>query len=186
MMKNENLSIKTIVAIGIGSAVFMILGRFASIPTGIPNTEIQTAYAFLALMAIIYGPIAGFSIGVIGHTLKDLTAYGSPWFSWIIASGIVGLVIGLAWKKININEGDFSKSKIIIFNLTQVIANVVAWLVVAPTLDIVIYAEPSNKVYIQGAVAGISNMITIGVLGTMLLYLYSKTRVKRGSLKAEE
>lgn len=55
----NKLSIKTIVAIGIGAAVFMILGRFGSIPTGIPNTNIETCYAFLALMAIIYGPIAG-------------------------------------------------------------------------------------------------------------------------------
>ena len=29
----KNLSIKTIVAIGIGAAVFMILGRFGSIPS---------------------------------------------------------------------------------------------------------------------------------------------------------
>ncbi len=186
MMNSGKLTIKTIVAIGIGSAVFMILGRFASIPTGIPNTEIQTAYAFLALMAIIYGPVAGVAIGFIGHTLKDLTAYGSPWFSWIIASAAVGLVIGLAWKKININNGDFTKSKMIAFNITQVIANFAAWFLIAPTLDIVIYAEPSNKVYIQGAVAGISNMITIGVLGTILLYLYSKTRVKKGSLSVED
>lgn len=185
-MNRGILSIKTIVAIGIGSAVFMILGRFASIPTGIPNTEIQTAYAFLALMAIIYGPVTGLSIGLIGHTLKDLTAYGSPWFSWIIASGIVGLIIGLAWKKIKITDGDFSKSKIVIFNLTQIIANVAAWFIVAPSLDIIIYAEPANKVYIQGAIAGISNMVTIGVLGSILLHLYSKTRVKKGSLIAED
>lgn len=164
----------------------MILGRFAAIPTGIPNTEIQTAYAFLALMAIIYGPIAGISIGFIGHTLKDLTAYGSPWFSWILASSVVGLIIGLAWKKIRIDDGDFAKMKIIIFNFTQIIANIVAWFLVAPTLDVVIYAEPSNKVYIQGAVSGISNMITIGVLGTILLYLYSNTRVKKGSLMIEK
>ena len=39
-MKKNKLSIKTIVAIGIGSAVFMILGRFGSLPTGIPNTNI--------------------------------------------------------------------------------------------------------------------------------------------------
>lgn len=186
MMNSGKFTIKTIVAIGIGSAVFMILGRFASIPTGIPNTEIQTAYAFLALMAIIYGPIAGVAIGFIGHTLKDLTAYGSPWFSWILASAAVGLVIGLAWKKININNGDFTKSKMIAFNIAQIIANIVAWFLIAPTLDIVIYAEPSNKVYIQGVVAGISNMITIGVLGTILLYLYSKTRVKKGSLNIED
>ena len=184
-MENNTLSIKTIVAIGIGSAVFMILGRFASIPTGIPNTEIQTAYAFLALMAIIYGPIAGVSIGFIGHTLKDLTAYGSPWFSWIIASAVVGLIIGLAWKKININEGELGKKNIIWFNIFQIMANIIAWFVVAPSLDVLVYAEPGNKVYLQGAVAGFSNMITVGVLGTILLVLYSKTRVKKGSLDRE-
>lgn len=184
-MKNELLSIKTIVAIGIGSAVFMILGRFASIPTGIPNTEIQTAYAFLGLMAIIYGPIAGVAIGFIGHTLKDLTAYGSPWFSWIIASAVVGLVIGFAWKKLNVNDGEFGKKKIIGFNICQIIANGIAWFLVAPSLDVLIYVEPANKVYLQGAVAGISNMITVGILGTILLVLYSKTRVKKGSLDRE-
>jgi len=184
-MKKDIFSIKTIVAIGIGSAVFMILGRFASIPTGIPNTEIQTAYAFLALMAVIYGPIAGVSIAFIGHTLKDLTAYGSPWFSWIIASAVVGIIIGAAWKKFDVNEGQFGKKKIIGFNICQIIANVIAWFVVAPSLDILIYAEPANKVYLQGAIAGISNIITVGVLGTILIILYSKTIVKQGSLDKE-
>lgn len=184
-MKKEIFSIKTIVAIGIGSAVFMILGRFASIPTGVPNTEIQTAYAFLALMAIIYGPIAGAAIGFIGNTLKDLTAYGSPWFSWIIASAVVGIIIGLAWKKFDVNQGEFGKKKIIGFNICQVIANAVAWFVVAPSLDILIYAEPANKVYLQGAIAGISNIISVGILGTILMVLYSKTIVKQGSLVKE-
>ena len=73
-MKNKNkFSIRTIVAIGIGAAVFMILGRFGSIPSGIPNTNIETAYAYLALMAILYGPAAGFLIGLIGCLL-----YTSP------------------------------------------------------------------------------------------------------------
>ena len=82
-MKKNKLSIKTIVAIGIGSAVFMILGRFGSLPTGIPNTNIETAYAFLALMALLYGPLAGFLIGFIGHALKDIVFFGSPWISWV-------------------------------------------------------------------------------------------------------
>ena len=182
---NNKLTIKTIVAIGIGSAVFMILGRFGVIPTGIPNTSIETAYAFLALMAVIYGPVAGISIGFIGHTLKDLTAYGSPWFSWIIASAVVGLVIGLCWKKIKVNDGEFSKKEAIIFNIYQVIANAIAWILIAPGLDVLIYAEPANKVFIQGAVAFVSNGITVGILGTMLLFAYSKTRTKRGSLDLE-
>lgn len=184
-MKN-NLSIKTIVAIGIGSAVFMILARFAAIPTPIPNTTFNTAYGFLALMAVIFGPIAGVSIGFIGHTLTDLTAYGSPWFSWIIATAIVGLVIGFASKRLNINEGEFGKKQIILFNIYQVVANVIAWFVVAPSLDILIYAEPANKVYVQGAVAGFLNMITVAVLGSILLYSYAKSRVKKGSLDRED
>lgn len=184
MENKKALSIKTIVAIGIGAAVFIILGRFAAIPTGIPNTDFQTAYAFLALMSIIYGPIAGVAIGFIGHTLKDL-ASGMPWFSWIIASAVVGLIIGLAWKKIDISEGNFGRKKIITFNVFQVIANIIAWGVVAPSLDILIYAEPANKVYLQGLVAGISNIVTVGVIGTALLVAYAKTRTKKGSLEQE-
>lgn len=185
MKKRQLLSIRTIVAIGIGSAVFLVLGRFAAIPTGIPNTEIQTAYAFLALMGILYGPIAGASIGFIGHTLKDITAYGSPWFSWIIASSVVGLIISLAAKPLNIENGYFGKKQLIIFNIYQIIANLLAWAVVAPTLDIWIYAEPIDKLYVQGAVSGISNMVTVGVLGSLLLASYAKTKIKTGSLRLE-
>ncbi|PHV70842.1 ECF transporter S component [Sporanaerobium hydrogeniformans] len=185
MNEKKILSIKTIVAIGIGAAVFLVLGRFAAIPTGVPNTEIQTAYAFLALMAVLYGPVAGAAIGFIGHTLKDVTAYGMPWFSWIIASAVVGLIMGLAWKKLHVSEGVFGKKEMITFNIYQIIANLIAWGLVAPTLDIVIYAEPLDKLYLQGSVAGISNIITVGVLGTALLYAYAKTRTKKGSLDKE-
>lgn len=183
-MNKKTLSIKTIVAIGIGSAVFFILGRFLAIPTGVPNTELQTAYAFLALMAVVYGPIAGAAIGFIGHTLKDLS-FGLPWFSWIIASAVVGVIIGIGCQKFKASEGEFGKKEIISFNIYQVIANVVAWGIVAPSLDILIYAEPANKVYTQGLVAGGLNIITIGIIGTLLLFTYAKTRTKKGSLDKE-
>lgn len=184
-MKYKKLSIKTIVAIGIGSAVFMILGRFGSIPTGIPNTNIETAYAFLALMALLYGPMAGMLIGFIGHALKDTVFYGSPWLSWVIASAVVGLIIGISHNKLRITEGVFEKKQIILFNIVQVIANIIAWFGIAPTLDVLIYAEPINKVYLQGAIGGVSNMITVGILGTILASNYVKTRTKRGSLDKE-
>lgn len=46
--------------------------------------------------------------------------------------------------------------------------------------------DPAKKVYLQGAIGGISNMITIGILGTLLLSTYSKTKIKTGSLRVEE
>lgn len=186
MKKKELLPIRTIVAIGIGSAVFLVLGRFASIPTGIPNTEIQTAYAFLALMGVLYGPIAGASIGFIGHTLKDITAYGNPWFSWIIASSVVGLIISFSRYFIHLEDGYFGKKQFIIFNIFQVAANLIAWGLVAPTLDIVIYAEPLDKLYLQGFTASLTNIVTIGTIGSLLLASYAKTKIKTGSLKLED
>lgn len=182
MGNDSGLSIKTIVAIGIGSALFVILGRFGAIPTGIPNTNIETAYALLALMALVYGPAAGLLIGLIGHTLKDAIFYGSPWFSWVIASAVVGLLMGFAAKNIRIREGEFGKREIFRFNLFQVIANAVAWFVVAPVLDIFIYAEPTDKVFVQGLVAGIANIVTVAVIGTLIAIAYAKTRTKTGSL----
>lgn len=184
-MSKNGLSVRTIVAIGIGAAVFVILGRFASIPTGIPNSNIEVTYAFLALMAVIYGPVAGGLIGLIGHALKDLIFYGSVWWSWVIVSVFVGFVFGLVSKKIDIESGEFGVRKAITFNVVQVVAQAIGWFLLAPVLDIVIYAEPSNKVFIQGLGVGISNIVTVGILGTLLLALYAKTRTKKGSLDRE-
>lgn len=185
MSRNKGLSVQSIVAVGIGSALFVILGRFGSIPSGIPDTNIETTYALLALFAILYGPIAGVLIGLIGHTLKDAIFYGSPWFSWVIASAVVGLIIGLASKRLGIEDGEFGKLQLIKFNLYQIIANAVAWFLIAPTLDIVIYAEPADKVYTQGLVAGASNIVTVAIIGSLLLLAFAKTRTKQGSLTRE-
>ncbi|MFL0252468.1 ECF-type riboflavin transporter substrate-binding protein [Clostridium neuense] len=185
-MEKSKLPIRTVVAIGIGAAVFIILGRFGSIPSGIPNTNIETTYAFLSIMSVIFGPIAGLFIGLIGHVLKDSIFYGQIWFSWELSSGIFGAIVGIAARKINIEEGLFGFKQAIIFNVIQVIGNAIAWFLVAPTLDIVMYGEPVNKVFIQGIAAGVANMITVGIIGTILLFTYAKTRTKTGSLNKEE
>ena len=75
MKKN---SVNTVVAIGIGAALFFVLGRFVFIPSGIPNTNICLQYAVLGLLSAMFGPVAGALIGFIGHTLIDLSWGGSP------------------------------------------------------------------------------------------------------------
>ncbi|MFB6465449.1 ECF-type riboflavin transporter substrate-binding protein [Cytobacillus sp. Hz8] len=184
-MKRNQLSIKTIVAIGIGAAVFIILAKFVSIPSPVPNTTIQTSYAFLALMAVVFGPIAGGLIGLIGHALNDAISYGSVWWSWVIVSMIVGFLIGLLSNKLDIESGVFNTKKVITFNVVQVVAQAVGWFLIAPSLDILIYAEPANKVFVQGLFAGISNMVTVGIIGTILLLAYAKTRSQSNSLHRE-
>ncbi len=65
-MKKQDLSVKNVVAMGIGSAIYVILTRFTSIPTPIPNTNIELVFPFLALFAAIYGAKVGFAVGFIG------------------------------------------------------------------------------------------------------------------------
>lgn len=83
-------------------------------------------------------------------------------------------------------EGEFGGKDILRFNIYQIIANVISWVIVAPVLDIVVYAEPANLVFTQGVVAAISNAVSAGVIGTILLVLYSKTKSKKGSLTKEQ
>ena len=183
-MKSNN-SIKTVVAVGIGAALFFVLGRFVAIPSPVPNTNISLQYVVLALLAVMYGPVAGGLIGFIGHTLIDLSWGGTPWWSWVITSAFVGVIVGLFAKKLNVQEGEFGKGKVTLFTIANIAAHVIGWIVVAPVLDILIYAEPANKVFAQGAFAAISNTITAVIVGGLLVLAYTKTIAKKGSLDQE-
>ena len=175
-------SIKTVVATGIGAALFIIIGTLINIPTPIPNTNIQLQYAVIALFAVIYGPTVGFFSGFIGHALKDALQYGSPWWTWVLVSGLIGLAIGLLAKKINIEKSPLTAKDYAWFNAVQIIANVVGWTLIAPYGDILIYSEPASKVFAQGILSAVINSLTIAIGGSLLLAVYSKTRTQSGSL----
>ena len=185
MKKLFEFKTKTIVATGLGAALFTLLFMYVKIPTGIPETDIQTAFGIGAFFAALFGPIAGGLIAFIGHALSDSIQYGSAWWSWVVASGLSCFIIGLVYPKLHVEDGEFGKKDIILFNVYQIIGNAIAWIIVAPILDILIYAEPANLVFTQGVVAAISNAISSGVIGTILLVLYSRTRSKKGSLTKE-
>lgn len=183
-MKKSLFSTKMIVATGLGAALFMVLFKFVAIPSPIPETSLQIAYSVSAFFGTLFGPICSGLIAFIGHALNDATGGYGIWWSWVIASGISGLIMGLSYFKIDFEKG-FGKKEIITFNVIQIIANAVAWILVAPVLDIVIYAEPVNLVFTQGVAAALMNAITTGVVGTLLLIAYSKRSVKEGSLSKE-
>ena len=101
----------------------------------------------------------------------------------MIASGVAGFGFGLAKKWIDSDSGVFGGKEILTFNLVQAAAHLVAWVVVAPVLDILIYSEPVNLVFTQGLVAFVGNAISTGIIGTLLLLVYARTRTPEGSLE---
>ncbi len=184
-MNKKGLNIRTMVAIGIGAAIFFVLMRFVSIPSGVPNTNLNLAAAILSLFAGIFGPVAGMLIAFIGHTLTDLTWGSGVWWSWVLANTAFGFMLGIFRKKYRIEEGGFGMKEAVLFNVVQIIANLIAWVGIAPSLDILFFQEPANKVYLQGLTAAGLNAAVILVVGTLLAFGYSKTRTKAGSLKEE-
>jgi len=177
----KKFSVKTIVAIGIGAALFFVLGRFVSLPSPVPNTNLTLQYGLLAFLAVVYGPIAGALIGFIGHTLIDFSYGWGIWWSWVIASGVFGLLVGLAGKAIK----SAAKKDLIKFNISQLVSHIICWMVVAPVLDVYMMGEPWDKLIVQGLTAGILNAVTTAVVGTLLLVAYAATKTKAGSLSKE-
>ena len=183
-MKSK-FGIKEVVAIGIGTALFVALTE-VQIPLGfIPNTALQPRAALMAFLAAVFGPVVGGIVGLLGHALGDALFYGSVWWSWVFPEMVAGVAIGLFAKKFAIKDGGFAVKEIILFNIVQIIANGLAWILVAPVLDIVIYAEPAGKVFAQGAWAFLGNII-VGILGTLIAVGYSKIGGKTSSLSRED
>ena len=178
MKKLFEFKTKTIVATGLGAALFTLLFMYVKIPTGIPETDIQTAYGIGAFFAALFGPIAGGLIAFIGHALSDSIQYGSAWWSWVVASGLSCFIIGLVYPKLHVEDGEFGKKDIILFNVYQIIGNAIAWIIVAPILDILIYAEPANLVFTQGAVNTWS-IITIAGIPLVLVVIGVMIWMKR-------
>ena len=175
---NQKIGIKQVVAIGIGTALFAVL-TMVQVPLGfIPNTSLQVRMAVLAFFSAVFGPVVGGLSGILGHALGDAIFYGSVWWSWVFPEAVVGVGIGLFMKKLAVEEGEFKGSKLLLFNIVQVVANALAW--------IVIYTEPANKVFLQGVFAFIGNIIIIGILGTLLLVVYSQIKGSSSGLKKED
>lgn len=183
MKQKSSFSIKDVVAIGVGAALFVVIAMLP-IPAPAPNTSIQLQYALQALFSVVFGPIVGFLMGLIGHAIKDAMA-GGLWWTWIISSGLFGLFVGFFRKQIGELKGEVTKKELILFNVVQIVSNLVIWGLIAPVGDILIYKESANKVFLQGVVAGSFNALTVAIAGSILLIAYARTQTKDGSLSKD-
>ncbi len=181
-MEKKLLSTQAVVAIGIGSAIYAVLSMI-QIPIG-PNTSLRLAIAALAIFAAYYGPIAGFSIGFIGHALNDMLLYGSVWWSWVFLSAVLGAVFGFIYlqKDFSIKNGLINKKHVILMVILSIVGLLLAG-AFAFIGDVVFYGEPANKVWIQIIIASISNGIVLIALGIPAVISLAKNNQKHTGLE---
>lgn len=180
-----NLSTKSVVAIGIGAALYTVVS-FIAIPIG-PNTSFRIAIAILSIFGALFGPVVGFLVGFIGHALNDALAWGSVWWSWVFLSAVIGLFSGLVRmdKKFNPLQGALRAKNIIQMYVYSFIGIIVAS-AVAYLGDVFLYGEPADKVWIQIIIASISNYAVIAVVGIPAVILIGRMYKSRKNLKEEE
>ncbi|MDB1125878.1 ECF-type riboflavin transporter substrate-binding protein [Vibrio algarum] len=181
-----NLTAKTVVVIAIGAALYGIGG----LPMfGVPvfaNTTLKPAMAVLALFSVLFGPIVGFLVGFIGHWVTDLFAGWGVWFTWVLGSGIVGIVIGIFPKVTGgrLELGEFNSKDFAIFVVLALIGNVVGYGCSA-FLDTVLYAEPFAKVFTQLCIIAAGNTILIAIVGYFILKSVAKRNQQSRNLTEE-
>ena len=173
-LKNR-FQLKYILAVLIGSFLFYILGAMVSIPIGKYNVYVSMQYGLLGFLSVVYGPIVGVLVGFIGHFFIDFSEnwiIGEVWWGWVTGSAAVGLVIGLIMRKVDINQGAFDTKKMLRFAVASFIANLIAWEIIAPGLDVLIYHEDFVVTIVQGILSSVCNIITTIVVGLILCFVY--------------
>jgi len=182
-----NFTAKTVVVIAIGAALYGIGG----LPMfGIPvfaNTTLKPAMAVLALFSVLFGPIVGFLVGFIGHWVTDLFAGWGVWITWVLGSGIVGLIIGLfpILTKRRLEQGQLPAKDIVLFCMLALVGNIIGYGCSA-FLDAILYAEPFTKVFTQLTIIASGNAVLISVVGFFILKSVAKRKQQSQNLSEAE
>ncbi|PKF77495.1 ECF transporter S component [Vibrio sp. vnigr-6D03] len=178
-----NFSAKMVVVIAIGAALYGIGG----LPMfGIPvfaNTTLKPAMAVLALFSVMFGPVVGFLVGFIGHWVTDLFAGWGVWITWVLGSGVVGLVMGLfpVLTRDRLKQGELPVKDYVLFVLLALIGNIVGYGCSA-FLDTILYAEPFTKVFTQLTIIASANTVLIAIVGYFILKSVAKRKKQSRNL----
>ena len=176
---------KTIVGIAIGAALFGVLMDFGGIRV-FSNTSLTSAMIVIPVVAGLFGPLPAALAAGIGNVLADLIGGWGFWFDWSIGNFVLGFIVGLLpVYGARIDEGIFTVKHIIIYIITVVVGNVVAFGAVTPLFTYFFYSGELAITWMQGVSAILSNGVVLIVIGTPLLYLLAKRNAKKTNLEEE-
>lgn len=156
----------------LGILFVILIGQGVRFDTCVENTQVTLAYAGLAVIALLTGPVVTPIVAFGAHFLSDGLTYTTVWWTWIVAEGVFGLMLGLIAARLDLLKHPFSWSCLLQFNIWQGIANLLVWGLIAPLGDFLVYQSGWEYVLMQGLVAAFWNFIVIGIFGTAFVYIY--------------
>ncbi len=177
---------KTVVAIAIGAALFGVLMNFGGI-TIFTNTKLTTAMIIPVIVGSMFGPLPAFVTCTVGNTIADLIGGWGFWFDWSIGNGVLGFIIGLLpLYGAKINDGIFKPIHAVIYAITCLIGNALAFGVITPLLTVLFYGGELNVTFVQALTGGLANMIILVIIGVPILIALARRNARSTNLKIEE
>ncbi|MDR1443763.1 MAG: ECF-type riboflavin transporter substrate-binding protein [Treponema sp.] len=176
---------KTLVGIAVGAALFGVLMVYGSIPV-FTNTQLTSAMIIPVVVGGLFGPVPAFITLLLGNILADTIGGWGYWFDWSIGNGVLGLFIGaLPLYGARIREGIFGVKHAVIYVITAVVGNALAFGLITPLLTTLIYASDLEITFLQAFASGISNTLVLVIIGIPVLILLSRRFRKRSNLSVE-
>lgn len=176
---------KTLVGIAVGAALFGVLMVYGSIPV-FTNTQLTSAMIIPVVVGGLFGSVPAFVTLLLGNILADTIGGWGYWFDWSVGNGVLGLFIGaLPLYGARIREGIFGVKHAIIYAISAVVGNALAFGLVTPLLTTLIYASDLEITFLQAFASGISNTLVLVVIGIPILVLLSRRFKKRSNLSVE-
>ncbi|MBR4745019.1 MAG: ECF-type riboflavin transporter substrate-binding protein [Oscillospiraceae bacterium] len=169
-------SVNPLIIIGAGTALFFLLGFLLRVPGPVPGTSLPFEYALLAFVAAVFGPAAGLAAGLLGRFFVELALPGGMFWSWIIVSGVFGLLMGLACRRFRICRRPFGLTDAAAFILCAVISHLICWVLLLPVLEAVLYGGAYGAMLLQGLVICALGIAVTAVCGSLLCFVYSALR----------
>jgi energy-coupling factor transport system substrate-specific component len=106
-MKESFFSPRQLVPMVLGTllyAAFTIPFNVFRMPGATGAVAIRPTVAIPMLFGIVFGPLTGFVVGLVGNTLSDIVSFGGIFWNWEIGSGLLGAIPGVAYFVMKRNE----------------------------------------------------------------------------------
>ena len=177
---------KTIIGIAIGAALFGVLMNFGGIRV-FTNTSLTTAMIIDVIVGALFGPLPAALAAFFGNVIADLIGGWGFWFDWSIGNGVLGFFVGLLpVYGAKIADGIFEVKHAIIYVITVIVGNLVAFGVITPLLTYLFYSQELTITWGQAISAVISNASVQIIIGIPLLILLAKRNARSTNLTKED
>jgi len=123
-MKESLFSAKQLVPMAVGSLLYAALTLPFEMYRAGTVFFVNPTIAIPMFFGIVFGPITGFVVGLIGTVLSDFLSFGGFFWNWEIGNGLVGAIPGIAY--LVMKRTDWTKTRgLAITAVLAVVASVV-------------------------------------------------------------